>query len=349
MERVKKIYNKNVFLFTIVIWTILNICGIQNIYFSAAQDVKYAVLKVLHFVFLYFIFYKFYSLYKNRKEKSGKIEIISGLICFAILSICLFKAWPGTWSWDDIEIVRNCASFTFTPWQHFLSSVFQILCLQTIPIVAGVIAMQILIASLIVGYVISKVSIIYGKNLKSQIVIGIVLLLIALLQPIVMYILSGFRMGIYSFFELLIVVKLLVLYKENEKISILDILIIGFFTIIVASWRTEGFYYPFMVCLLFLLLGKNKISKKAIFASFVLMILGMLALGKYNNHLIGDNDYSVSATIGPASSLVKVADETDKVELEDIGKVIDINYVLENPEKRGEEYFWERRSTKRLL
>ena len=40
------------------------------------------------------------------------------------------------------------------------------------------------------------------KNEKQRIVMCIIMILIGLLAPIVLYLLSGFRMGIYSFLEL---------------------------------------------------------------------------------------------------------------------------------------------------
>ena len=340
MNNLKKIFNKEVGIFTFVIWTIINITRIQDIYFSTILIVTNAVVKVLHLIFMYFIFLKLFNLVKNRKEENGKIEFRTFIIYFGILFLCLIITWPGTWSWDDITILNRASSLDFTPWQHFFSGLFHTLCLQTIPIAAGVIFIQILIASLIVGYVASEISSIYGKDNKQKTIISICILIISLFPPIILYILSGFRMGIYAFFELLVITKLLVIYKKDEKIKIQNLLEISFFIIIISCWRTEAIYYPIVVFILFLILGKKVISRKIALIFLITTMIINYGIGKYNNSLIGNNNYSLTATMNEVVSLVRVADNSNEEELEKINKIIDIDFVLNNPNYNGEACYW---------
>ena len=180
------------------------------------------MIKVLHLIFLYAIFAKLHALFTQRHIPKVKQEIIISLIYLFIIAVLLILVWPGTWSSDDISVLRNAESYVLTPWQHFFSGLFQILCLQTIPIPSGVIIIQIIIASLIVGYCISNISNLYGKNKKQVRILQIVLGLILLLPPLVLYILSGFRMGMYSYLELALITKLIILYKEQKKITIIE-------------------------------------------------------------------------------------------------------------------------------
>lgn len=360
-KTISKIINIQVLIYAFFIWINLNISGIQKKYFSEGETLTIIAVKILHLIFLYAIILKIYQLYKKRHEPKVKKEIIISTIYLLILIICLILAWPGTWSSDDISVLKNAESYVFTPWQHFFSGLFQILCLQTIPIPEGVIIIQIIIASLIVGYCISNISTIYGKTKKQEIIIQIVLGLIFLLPPLVLYILSGFRMGLYSYLEIALITKLIILYKEQKKIKINELLKIGFITIIISCWRTEGLYYPIFILILYFILGEKVIRKKLAILTFVVIMIFNVSIGKINNYMIGTNDYehhptmkmnsynnpimksnnySITATMEPVTKLIIASDESDRKEIDIINKVVDVEYILEHPENSGERNFW---------
>ena len=341
MRNKLKIFNKRVFAYAFLIWLNLNISGIQNLYFSNGKTLTIIIVKILHLFFLYGIFLKLHSMYNKRNVPKVKNEIIISIVYFLLLIVLLLLTWPGTWSWDDIKILINASSYNLTPWQHFFSGLFQILCLQTIPIPSGVIIVQIIIASMIVGYSISNISSLYGKNEKQVKIMQIFLGLITLLPPVVMYILCGFRMGMYSYFELWLITELIILYKEQKRTTINDILRISFITIIISSWRTEGLYYPFFILILYFILGKKVICKKAAIISILLIMIFNVSIGKINNYMIGNNDYSLTATTDPITALVRNSDESDKEEIEIINKVIDVQFIIDNPDKTSEKCFWE--------
>lgn len=340
MKNFFKMFNKAVLIYTLIIWLILNVFGIQNMYFYGGEITTTIVVKILHIFFIYLIIGKIYSLYEQRNTPKGKNEIIISSICFVILMSLLFSVWPGTWSWDDITILKNASFLNLTPWQHFLSGLFQILCLQTIPIPSGVAIVQIIIASLIVGYCITNISILYGKSKKQVIVIQIILGLITLLPPLILYILSGFRMGIYSYLELLLITKMIILYKDKKEITFKESFKISLLTIIISVWRTEALYYPLFILVLFFILGKQVVRKKSAIIAFIMIMVANIYIGKVNNLMIGNNNYSLTATMETVTSIIKISDESDKKELEAINNIIDVNYILENPEKTGELYYW---------
>ena len=341
MKDILKLFNKQSFLCAFVIWIILNITGIQNMFFQGKNLILTLIIKVLHLIFLYTIIAKIQSLYKHRETPKVKNEIIISGIYFLILAILLIMVWPGTWAADDIQIVTNASYLILTPWQHFFSGMFQILCLQTIPIPSGVVIMQILIASFIVGYCISNIANLYGKNKKQIIILELILGLITLAPPLLIYILSGFRMGMYSYLELLLITKILILYKENKEITFIEIFKISLVTIIISCWRTEGIYYPFFILMIYLVLGNRVIRKKtAIIAFFIVMIINVSII-KINNSMIGNNNYSLTATMEPVVALLRHSDESDKKEIEAINKIMDVEYIIENPEDTGELCFWE--------
>lgn len=337
---ISKIINKKVFLFTFAIWLIIHVSGIPNLYFSTETTITSIIVKIFHLAFLYIIFKKIYSLYVNRKNLKVKNEILISVIYFIVLFFILLWVWPGTWSNDDIGILKNAESYNLTAWHHFFSGLFQSMCLQTIPIPAGVIIIQILITSLIGGYCLSNISELFGKTENQKTIIKIVLGVITLFPPLIMYILAGFRMGMYSYLELLLIVKILILFKENKQLDFYELLKISFLTIIISCWRTEGIYYPFFILILYFTLGKKVVSKKVAIISFVVIMIINLSIGKINNLMIGNNDYSIAATMEGLTSVVEASDaELDKEELETINKIVDVEFIKKYPNLRSEDVF----------
>ena len=341
MKKIAEIFDIKIFLYAFVIWLSLNISGIQNLYFSTDITTITIIVKALHLIFLYIILKKLNLLWVNRKNPKVKNEIKISIIYFLILSILIILVWPGAWSNDDITILRNAEKYKLTPWHHFFSGLFQSLCLQTIPIPAGVIIIQALISSLIIGYCISNIAALYGKDKKQNIIIQIVLGLISLFPPLILYILSGFRMGMYSYFELLLITKMIILYKERNKLVFTELLKISLLTIIIACWRTEAIYYPVFILILYLILGRKVILKRVAITSFIIVMAINFSIGKINNNMIGSNNYSVTATIQGVIALVQHADETkDKKELDQIDKVMDVKHIKEHPNVPSEIIYW---------
>lgn len=342
MSKIGKIINIQALIYAFFIWLNLNITGIQKTYFSV-KTITFAIviIKLLHLIFLYFLCAKIHSLFKQKKETKTKNEIVISLIYFMILISILLLIWPGAWSWDDIVILRNAASYELTPWQHFFTGLLHILSLQTIPIPSGVMIIQSLITAFIVGYCISNLSMIYGTNKKQIRILQICLIMITLLPPVVMYILAGFRMGMYSYIELLLVTEMIVIYKEQKKVTIKDIIKISFLTIVISAWRTEGIYYPIFILILYFILGKKVISKKMAIVSISVVMILNIAVGKINNAMIGNNNYSITATTEAVTALVRNSTEEDKQELEIIDKVIDVQFLKDNLEMSAEIAYWE--------
>ena len=341
MKKTSKVINIRAFIYAFLIWLNLNITGIQKKYFSVKTvTFTIVILKILHLIFIYFLCAKIHSLFKQKKEPKTKNEIIISVIYFMILISILLLIWPGAWSWDDIVILRNAASYELTPWQHFFTGLLHVLCLQTIPIPSGVMIMQSLIAALIVGYCISNLSIIYGKNKKQIRILQICLTMITLLPPVIIYILAGFRMGMYSYIELLLITEMIKIYKEQKKVTIREIIKISFLAILISAWRTEGIYYPIFILILYFVLGKKIISKKMAILSILIVMIFNIAVGKINNTMIGNNNYSITATTEAVIALVRNSTEEDNEELEIIDKVMDVQFLKDNPEITAENAYW---------
>ncbi len=340
MQSIKVLFDKKAAIISFVAWVILNISGISEIYLTAPNVLKVIPYKLLHLIFLYVVFYKILSLIKNAKSKKGKSELITLSVCFWLFLCALLLSWPGAWSWDDIDILARAQNYDPTAWQHFFSGTFYIIALQTFPFASGVLITQIICISLICGYVITNLSYAFGKTERQTIILGVILTLVMFLPPILLYSISGFRMGLYSFIELLLLAKLILVFKEHKKISLAELCGVSVLTVIVAAWRSEAIYYPIMFFVLLLALGKKIISApKAIIAS-ILVLCSVLSIGSYNSQLIGNSNYSITATLDPMVTIIRDADNIDDATIEKIDKVITVELIDTYPSHTGEELYW---------
>lgn len=325
---------------TCVIWILMNLTSYQSFYFTVNSGLTYSLCKFCHFFFLLFIVYNLIRIIKKTIEKNRN-ELFLFLILFIILFAVLLFIWPGAWSWDDILVLTNSASYDLTPWQNFMSGFFDIMCLKTIPFSAGVIIMQIIIASLISSYCIDNITSVCFKKNKYFFIKQLLLIIPFLFSPILMYILAGFRMGIYSYLELLLIVKLLLLYFNKSKCSIINFFVITFLTIVIATWRTEAIYYPLLVFIYLIIIGRKKINIKFSLLFLVISLVGILFLNNINNKLLGNNNYNLIPTLNPITDIIKNIDITSENEsIESVDKVIDVNKIIANPNMNGETYYF---------
>ncbi len=135
--------------------------------------------------------------------------------------------------------------------------------------------------------------------------------------------------------------KLLLIYKSDQSMSLNDILLIAALGIVIASWRTEAFYYPVVIAVLLWMLGKQKIRRLVVASAMVVMLLAVGLIGKINNLFIGNNNYSLTGTMPAAVELVRIADETDQAEIACFDKVFDTQFALEHPELDGDRVYWD--------
>ncbi len=339
---IKTWFDLKVAIVSIALFLFLNLSGIQNLGTDTLDFNKWIFLasKGLHFVFLYGIGYKIASLIKNRHTKEGKTELILLAVCFAVYTVLLLLIWPGAWSWDDIDIIRKAQTYLPIAWQHIFSGIAISIFLQTIPLAGGAMLVQAFSASLIAAYCITKLSYAFCSSKKRRILLEILLTAMMFFPPVALYILSGFRMGIYSFLELWLLTKLLLAYKSSQSMSFNDILLIAALGIVIASWRTEAFYYPIVIAVLLLIMGKQKVRRIVVVLMMIVMLLAVAIIGKINTIFVENNNYSLPSTMPAAVELLRVADETDEAEIACFDKVFDTKFALDHPELDGEAVCW---------
>ena len=306
------------------------------------ERISRIVFKFLNVIFIYFITFIICWLFKNRKDPEVKKQIILTSIYFIVLMVFTILLYPGAWSWDDVYILEAAHYYNTSPWQHSFTGCFYILSLQIIPVPVGVMIFNSLFASLIVGYAVSRISQLFGKTKKTNLILNILLFALFFFPPMIAYILSGFRMGLYSYVEILLIARLIVIYKKKEKMSWLNIISLLLLTIVVGSWRSEAIYYPVLVFVVLLFIGKNTISLKRTFVFLACGILSVFSVGLINTKLTDKkSDYTLTATLAAIPNLIRTANENDKAEIDAINRVLNVQYMLDNPSVTGENCYWD--------
>ena len=328
-------------------WAVWQLAGIGKGFLDYDASRPYVWLQKALFLCLLLSFWCF-GAYVIRQAKDGNKRVRRGLqffsVYFGLLLLILLLLWPGTWYWDDIGVLSSARCYDVLPWQHFLSSFFQNIFLQLFPSPGGLILVQLLIAGVIVSYVLTDLEETFcgGRPFVKPVFIDILIKLLPfLLPPVLLYQYSGFRMGMYIFYEVFVLGYILCISCRERRIGWIMLLFTGLATAVLSMWRSEGFLYAPVVILLLFLQKKDMLPlKKKLFTAGVIF-LGIFAISSYQKAKSGNSDYSVVAILRPLSEVVRAADpEGDRELLEAVNKVVGTEVILDNPGENGEDLLW---------
>lgn len=310
------------------------------------EETKYfLIVKAAYFIFLIttwcFLFhvYKEYKAYNDKYRRGVQIFIIYSIVMLVFLLIL----WPGTWSWDDIGILMEIKNYSFfVPWQHILSGCYQALLLQIFPSPGGIILVQNVIIAVCVAFTVTNLE--YNLKIKKfsdQVLDMGIKLLPFLLPPVLLYQFSGYRMGIYVYLELVMLIMLICGEQDKDEWSWEKTVIFGFLVILMASWRTESLFYVFSVPILLVALSKKVLSVRKKMFCMLFIFMGSMCINKFQNKELGNSNYEVISLMEPYAEVVRVADHKEDAEcLDAIDKVANIELIYNNPDMDGETLYW---------
>lgn len=338
---------KTPFVAAFIQWFFTTIFQVDKLFFvyDATMDtVLYRSIKVLYLVFLLlswsFVFFV-YERYKANDPKYRRgVHIFLTYLVFAM--ILLLVLWPGTWAWDDLGVIEeNLRFYNWAPWQHILTSVFQMIFLQVLPFPGGIILIQNIIISICVAFIVVKLENCFDlPKLKPDCLDILVKISPFVLPPVLIYQFSGYRLGLYVYLEISLLCILICTVYENRNWKYPYLVLTGMLCAVVSTWRTEGFFYIPVTCIL-VLICKNTLSvlKKILCVSIIL--LGFFMIRDVQNSASINNNYEVISTLGPMAELIKASEPIeDKENLDNIDKVLYLDTIYENPEANGEELYW---------
>lgn len=329
-------------------WFLTTVFQIDRLFFTYSNGTKiYVGIKILYLMFLIIAWCFLFHVRAKVKEQN---EIYKrGLYVFScylfVMMILLVILWPGTWAWDDLRtlaIIQNYDSLYH--WQHILTGTYQDVLLQILPFPGGIILLQNIIISVCVAFCVTKLEICFKiKRLKNKSIDIIIKIIPFLLFPVMMYQFSGYRMGIYVYLELVMLVMLMCAAKDKREWGLEYCVLFGVLCAVVSAWRTESFFYIPFACILLFIVNKNILPNRKKAVCILCLFVCFAAINAGQNHFMKNNNYKVVSLIRPCAELVRVADEKEDAELlAAIGKVVHLDVIYDNPETNGERLWWDK-------
>lgn len=299
-------------------------------------------VEFIYFVILIFLYKKLFDFIKNKERIIRNKEYIKTFfVYFSILFILLLTVWPGIWRWDDLHLVLGAKGYYLNGWHNFFSSLFYIISLKFIPSFVGVVIMQCIVISLIVSYVINKVCEFLNLN---NIIYKVILYIPFLLLPVLDSNLYPLRPTIYSYLILLYFIKMIDCYK-CQRLTYKELIKVIIILILLTFLRNEGIYFAaisLFISIIFFKKMKINIIQFIILPLSVILISLLLYVN--NEKYLYSNEkekYNISSTMGSVVTLViKANEEFQEDLLNTMDKVINVDYIMQNPTMHGSTGFW---------
>ena len=260
----------------------------------------------------------------------------------AVNLVILLIVWPGIWGNDDLAVLYLARTLQPNSWQHFLTSGAFILSLMFVPMPGGVVLVQNLLISGIVGCFAATAQNLAEKRLTRPVrpawfALGY---LPFLLPPVLMHTQQPFRTTWSTWTELFLVFMLVAMYLRGTKLNKKELAAIVILGTLAASWRSECVYYLAAIpVLLALLCARRLLRPLAVGAVTALVLVGYFACSRYSSALMGEAwQYKMIALCYQTAALVQDADPVEDAEaLADIDRVFDVEFCRANPETHSNE------------
>jgi len=296
--------------------------------FGKFNFLNYVFCKIILFVVIFVLWTLIFKLL-YRKDYKKLIKYF--LIYFIPLFIILILIFPGIWYSDDFNFLDYAKTVDFLYYLNYLTSVFYSVSLMLIPIPTGVIIIQLIIISVIIAYIVYRLQRITNSKL-SYIVYPVFLL-----PMTIYYNLYCNRPVIYGIFYLGFAATIFLDYLEKKKANRCKMVLLCFYSAILAIWRSEGMYLFVLapIILAFIYYEKNYIKNICKYF-LIILIFGMIVnLPQYSATNNESKTYSFNrflpSVINPLQWMltqdIKITDE----QIDSISKVLDIDAMKEYP------------------
>lgn len=316
--------------------------------FSNSVTIAKAILawgaKGMFLLFLLLLWQGIFYVIKGYQEGNEALKQYwnTTVIYLGIMLVLFVFLFPGIWRLDEFGILKNATQILPHFWQGYLTSVFYIVALMLIPNPAGVILVQILVISMVVGYVIDRFGkMIHHKKLKY------ILYIPFLLFPVIDSNFYPIRMSIYAFLELLFAFALFDFKYNKREIKSSHVWCLAGLAGILVCWRTESIYYVVLAPLTFLILFHKETTKKMKkqFIILTLLFSGVLSSVQImGNKIESSKEYELTSIVLPITPLVNQANQNGDTDLlKKVDLVLDVKVLLEGYKegKSGIAMYWD--------
>lgn len=276
------------------------------------------------------------------EDSNAKIFLKYSCIYFAINFIFLLLTWPGMWRCDEFNIYSNSSHLYYFHWQHWLTSLFYMVSLSIIPNSVGIVLIQILCTSIIIGYIIAK----FNDTYKPKYIWPILLPLI--FPTVISSNLYPMRLTLYTYLELLLFSLIIFKYSSKTEISIKNAALTGVLTSIITTLRAESIILvpviPILLCYLFYkkIDYKKVIAYLLVFSSLFILITKVQDNGMKNEEKIKYTVTGLFQFLDYYFVTGNFISNTREKDMRELNKIIDVNKM----KKGGINAFWIGKSIK---
>ena len=244
---------------------------IFTIHYQEVPMLKYLIVKLIFFIFLFIIWQiigYIIRIYSNSVITRDYVKFT--FIYFNIMLIFLLTIMPcNIKEHAGFFYLANTASLVQTiMFEPYIMEYFRIFSMMLFPCLSGIVIGQLIIISLIIGYILTKFNY-YFKSSKIVYAMYIPFLMFLVIQ-------NNLFMDtciIYSYIILLLIFKLFFIKIDNREITTQDILIITLITSILGTLRAEGIIFIALVPIIFIIINYHKYKAKQIGLFFLSLII----------------------------------------------------------------------------
>lgn len=330
-------------------WIITALLVIVGFFFSFWNDMQfyengkisvekawYWLGKIVFFVLL-FLGWNEILLKTWNKEKQHMLKCV--LIYFIPMLILLILTWPGVWRSDEMYVLRALQQGKLYFWQHWITSMFYMLCLQLCPVPGIIVVVQVFIISIIVGDIVYRSYGCFEKVKKGR--YAYFLYFSLFLPTILDNNLSPIRASLCSYLELWILFQIIFCGLEKKKYSMEKMCKLAVIAAIAASWRPENIIYVAALPAACFIWKNINLKKNIVFLCLTGLLMGTIMTIQNNGlrqqelvtqegYCISDKDrYAFSGMVEPLAQLIveDFKSDTKEEDLKFINEVISLDAI----------------------
>ena len=310
------------------------------------KKIMYASIAIAT-VFGFFVVYFFFTCIRLliKKDVIFLSYMKQFFIYFIPLLLLLILTWPGIFKGDDFYVLKAVRSYSLSPAQTGITSLFYICCLRFFPSMASITFFQILIISCIYAYIFKNLKDIYPD--RHFILCRIVLFLFPVLDAC----LFTLRATLTGFFFLLILSCCYFIWKK-EQTNLKQIFVLCALTGLVIAWRSELIYMLLFLPIYIVFIYKKFAAgqqdsnfadqcKKGLirFLLCFILIFGFYSCFNIPNKvaLNGSNKYPISLVINPLGNIFaqdEIRGEHAYDDIMTISELLDVQALRKHPSVR---------------
>ena len=224
-------------------------------------------------------------------------------------------------------------------WQSIITQLFYIYSMLLIPSPVGITIMQIIIISLCIAFLHTKVEMRFNKKYYN-----IIIYLLLLTPAIIINNLYALRLQLYAYIMMVLFTNLIFDYWDKKELKLLKAVFLYVLSALIILWRSEGIIFIFILPILMTITYKNL---RKIYLVLLMLIINIITYLGYSKIIPSDSRYQTLIFMNPLSVMLQedLKGENTEEDLRKIDKVMDVKLIKENPSYIETPAYWNYQDT----